>query len=227
MPGRLHIDDWTRFSALPSFERDEVPTLSPNVAPRNWLTLLRHESGRIVLRDAFWGLTPPWLKVLDHAPHLARAESLDERRMFRDALATHRCVIPVTGVYAWQARVRGKQPYLVTHTDRSPMLLAGLWTRYTLDTGPARDSCALITVAASAFIAPLSERFPALIAPGSLATWLDPATPPDRVRALLAPACDAQLGAFPVSKSVSDPAQQNWASAYPIGAMQVCAPDDA
>ncbi|WP_110686139.1 SOS response-associated peptidase [Salinicola aestuarinus] len=225
MPGRLHIDDWTRYSALPRFERDEVPTFSPNVPPRTWLTLLRHESGRVLLRDAFWGLTPSWLKVLDHAPHLARAESLDDRRMFRDALATRRCVVPVTGVYVWQQRVRGKQPYMVTHTDRAPLLLAGLWTRYTLDAGPSRDSCALITVAASPFIAPLSERFPSLIAPEQLERWLDPATPLADVRSMITSAPDSLLGAFPVSKAINSPAEQAWASAYPVGAMQVCPSD--
>ena len=41
-----------------------------------------------------------WLKVLDHAPHCARAETLSKRAMFHEAFSARRCVIPVSGFYA-------------------------------------------------------------------------------------------------------------------------------
>ena len=41
-----------------------------------------------------------------------------------EALAERRCLVPVTGIYVWQTGLRGKQPFLVTHTDRSPLMLA-------------------------------------------------------------------------------------------------------
>ena len=70
----------------------------------------------------------------------SRAESLDERPMFREALAERRCLVPVTGIYVWQAGLRGKQPFLVTHTDRSPLMLAGIWSRYAPDLGTSREA---------------------------------------------------------------------------------------
>ncbi|WP_251976951.1 SOS response-associated peptidase [Salinicola avicenniae] len=224
MAGRLHIDDWTRDRTLPGFRSSEPPILTPNAAPRRWLSILRHEAGETVLREAFWGLTPTWLKVLDHAPHCARAESLQERPMFREALASRRCLLPVSGIYVWQPGLRGKQPFLITRTDRGPLLLAALWSRYALDSQVSRDSFALITVPVSAFVAPLSERLPAIIDSRQAATWLAADTATDHAEALLEPADRELLGAFPVSKRVNDPAHQEWACAYPVGPMRVWTP---
>lgn len=222
MAGRLYIDDWTRHRGMPAFHGGASPVLTPNAAPRRWLSILRHEAKRTVLREAFWGLTPDWLKVLDHAPHCARAESLDARPMFREALTGRRCLIPVTGVYAWQAGLRGKRPFLITRTDRAPLLLAAVWTRYTLDRETFRDSFALVTVPSPAFLASLTDRMPAIIAHGEAQAWMDPHNDLDPVRALLRPADETLLGVFPVSRRVNDPKRQEWACAHPVGPMQVC-----
>jgi len=221
MAGRLHVDDWTRHPTSPAFRSIDSPIFSPNLAPRRWLSILRQEVDTTVLRDAFWGLTPTWLKVLDQAPHCARAESLDERPMFREALAERRCLVPVTGIYVWQNGLRGKQPFLVTHTDRSPLLLAGIWSRYAPDVGESRDTFALITVPSPELVAPMSDRLPAVIASSQAEDWLSSATSPVSVRALIGPADRELLGAFPVSKQVNDPAHQEWACGYPVGPMRV------
>lgn len=225
MAGRLHVDDWTRHPRMPTFRGVDPPVFSPNLAPRQWLSILRRENGRLVLFDAFWGLTPTWLKVLDQAPHCARAESLDERPMFREALAERRCLVPVTGVYVWQAGLRGKQPFLVTHSDRSPLLLAGIWSRYAPDVGEPRDSFALITVPTTEVVAPVSDRLPAVISGSDAQDWLSPDASPEAIRNLLAPADRELLGAFPVSKRVNDPAHQDWACGYPTGPMRVWSGD--
>lgn len=221
MAGRLHIDDWTRHPSLAALGQRQQPRLSPNVAPRQWVSILRRDAGSTRLCEAFWGLTPDWLGVLDHAPHCARAESLESRSMFREAFATRRCVVPVTGVFVWQQSVRGKQPYLVTQVERAPLLLAGLWTRYLQDHGPARDSFALITVPTSTFLGALTDRLPAIVPLAALDTWLAEETPAVKAREWLTPAPPELLGAFPVSKRINDPAHQDWACAYPTGAMQV------
>jgi putative SOS response-associated peptidase YedK len=221
MAGRLHVDDWTRHPRSPAFRGIDPPVFSPNLAPRRWLSILRREADDIVLRDAFWGLTPTWLKVLDQAPHCARAESLDERPMFREALAERRCLVPVTGIYVWQAGLRGKQPFLVTHTHRSPLMLAGIWSRYAPDIGTPRDSFALITVPTAEVIAPMSDRLPAVIAPSRIEDWLSVETSPTAARDLIGPADRELLGAFPVSRQVNDPAHQEWACGYPVGPMRV------
>jgi putative SOS response-associated peptidase YedK len=216
--GRLYVRD----NAVPDALAINVATplvASPNLAPRQGVSTIRWEQGERRLTTLFWGLTPPWLEVLDHAPHCARAETLDARPMFRDAFHARRCVIPVNGFYVWKSKPRGKQPYLITHVKRTPLLLAGLWCRYHTTLTEFADSMALITVPANVWLSPLTDRLPALIAPGDMDQWLHPETDVAKAKQQLNPAPLELLGAFPVSKHVNNPAYQSPACAHPVGPM--------
>lgn len=219
MAGRLHIASLDLERLLPGLGVDSPLVTSPNLAPRRPLSAIRLEADRPCLSRLFWGLTPPWLEVLDRAPHCARAESLEARPMFREAFRARRCLVPVSGVYVWRAQARFKQPFLVTRVDRGPLLLAGLWCRFHTSLAEHTDSLALITVPANALLGPLTDRLPGVIAPADSHRWLDPRTPPDEARSLLATAPMELLGAFPVSRRVNDPAHQDPACAYPTGPM--------
>lgn len=224
MAGRLYVPPFDLDALLPDLWQAQEAIVSPNLAPRRPVTMLRQEGGRTALVNAFWGLTPPWLKVLDHAPHCARAETLGQRAMFRDAFAARRCLIPAGGVYAWQARPGGKQPHLITRADRGPLLLAGIWCRFHTSLTEHNDSMALVTVPASRLVAPLTERFPAVIDSRDAPAWLSPATAASHLETLLRPAPEELLGAFPVSRQVNDPDHQNAACAYPTGPMRRLTP---
>src|SRR5690554_3959100 len=97
MTGRLHIAPIDLPHLLPELAIDAPLLTSPNLAPRQMLSAIRLEARRPRLGRLFWGLTPPWLEVLDHAPHCARAESLEERPMFREAFQARRCLVPASG----------------------------------------------------------------------------------------------------------------------------------
>jgi len=219
MTGRLYVAPIDLPRLLPRVGVGHTPVTSPNLAPRQTVSAVRWAQGEYQLDPLFWGLTPPWLEILDHAPHCARAESLSSRAMFRDAFHARRCLIPVSGFYVWKPQPRGKQPYLITHTSRAPLLLAGIWCRYHTTLIAFTDSMALITVPANAWLEPLSDRLPAIIAPENAERWLHPDTPLEQVERLLTPAPLELLGAFPVSKHVNNPANQSPACAHPVGAM--------
>ncbi|GGY08212.1 DUF159 family protein [Litchfieldella qijiaojingensis] len=219
MAGRLYIAPLDLSPALPDLVSETPLMTSANQAPRSPLSIIRLDRGRPHLVTAFWGLTPPWLKVLDHAPHCARAEGLSSRPMFQEAFAARRCLIPVSGIYVWKPQPRFKQPFLVTRVDRGPLLLAGLWCRYHTTLTEHNDSTALITVDTNALLAPLTDRLPAIIDNVSAKAWLDPATPQEEARHLLVTAPLELLGAFPVSRRVNDPSHQDWACGHPTGPM--------
>jgi putative SOS response-associated peptidase YedK len=219
MAGRLHIAPLDLAQLMPDLTVDAPLVTSPNLAPRRMLSAIRLEAGVAHLGRLFWGLTPPWLEVLDHAPHCARAESLEARPMFREAFLARRCLVPASGVYAWKAQPRSKQPFLVTRSDRGPLLLAAIWCRFHTSLAEHTDSLALVTVATSPLLAPLTDRLPAVIEPDAARRWLDPRTPPDTARALLVTAREELLGAFPVSRRVNNPANQEAACAHPTGPM--------
>ncbi|UYO75641.1 SOS response-associated peptidase [Halomonas qinghailakensis] len=219
MTGRLHVQRLALSRLVPSLTNAEPLIESPNLAPRQPVSAIRLEQGRHQLQPLFWGLTPPWLKVLDHAPHCARAETLNQRAMFSEAFSARRCVIPVSGFYIWKIQAHSKQPYLVTHVNRGPLLLGALWCRYHTTLTAFTDSTALISVPANACLSSLTDRLPVVIPPDALTRWLDPTTPAESLNSLLMPAPLELLGAFPVSKHVNNPAYQSLSCAHPVGPM--------
>jgi putative SOS response-associated peptidase YedK len=56
-----------------------------------------------------------WKKKAKEAPATfnARAETVAEKPMFRDAFKRSRCLIPASGYYEWQNTPTGKQPLLL------------------------------------------------------------------------------------------------------------------
>jgi SOS response associated peptidase (SRAP) len=88
------------------------------------------------LRSALrkWDLIPHWCNDPrgGRKPINAKAESVSRLRMFRDAYAQRRCIVPVDGFFKWRAikGARAKQPYAIAMKDDSPFGLAGLWENW-------------------------------------------------------------------------------------------------
>jgi putative SOS response-associated peptidase YedK len=79
-----------------------------NIAPTDPVEVVRRAaSGTTELVSMRWGLVPWWWKKpLKQSPASfnARAESVADKPMFRDAFQRHRCVIPASGYYEWLKR---------------------------------------------------------------------------------------------------------------------------
>jgi len=102
-----------------------------NIAPTTEIDVVRlSEQGRELI-PMRWGLVPFfWKKSLRELPATfnARAETVAEKPMFRDAFKKRRCIIPASGFYEWTGGKGDRQPHLFTAADGSPVLaLAGLW----------------------------------------------------------------------------------------------------
>src|SRR5688572_1894682 len=85
-----------------------------NIAPTDEIPIVRIDprDGERELVMARWGLVPAWMKEKPKVPHInARAETVYEKPLFREAFARRRCLIPATGLYEWQKRADGKQPW--------------------------------------------------------------------------------------------------------------------
>ena len=108
MTARFALFRWTReLAELPGFPKDHPPHW--NLAPGAQLLMLREEAGARRADLARWGLTPAWLTDLSRTPAHARAETLHEQLMFREAFARRRCLVPANGFY--ESRGVRKRPY--------------------------------------------------------------------------------------------------------------------
>ncbi|MDX1367000.1 SOS response-associated peptidase [Pseudomonas sp.] len=176
MCGRYALFRWSPvFAALPGFPADQQPQW--NIAPGTQILLLRAVAGERQLVRARWGLTPPWLTDLSKTPAQARAETLAEQPMFRDAFRLRRGLLPANGFYEWRGSAR-KRPYWLTSED-SPLYFAALWEAYPVD-GCVYLSAAVVTQPAA------NQRRPLILDAAAQALWLAADTPTDELKALLA-----------------------------------------
>jgi putative SOS response-associated peptidase YedK len=149
-----------------------------NVCPTTTIDAIVAEDGKRELIRARWGLVPGWwkkpLKELKLATFNARAETVDEKPMFRSAFKRKRCLIPVSGYYEWQDTPGGKQPWYFTARDGSPALsIAGLWDEWTNpETPKPLKSCTMIITEPNKFVAEVHDRMPVLLTEQQFDPWL-------------------------------------------------------
>ncbi len=187
-------------------ESDDLPEPSYNVAPTDRVAIVldsaKTEPATRRLEAARWGLVPAWAKDPSIGARAinARAEELEDKPMFRRALAKRRAVVPATGYYEWK-HVTGpdgkvqKIPHYVHPSDGSPMLFAGLYEWWKdpakADDDPARWmlSFTILTRDSIGGLGSNHDRMPLFIDAGIADAWLDPTS--DNVRDILDAAIDA------------------------------------
>ena len=104
----------------------------------------------------------------------ARAETVAEKPSFRNAYRKRRCLILADGFYEWRKEGDGKTPYFISLADGSPFAFAGLWENWTdKESSESLQTAAIITAAASDFMAQLHQRMPVVLRPALAGRWLD------------------------------------------------------
>ncbi len=194
MCGRYALFRWSQdFAALPGFPSDQQPHWS--LAPGASVLLLRQVDAQLQLSRVRWGLTPAWLTDLTRTPAQARAETISEQPMFREAFRLRRGLLPANGFYEWRGAAR-KRPYWMT-SEGSLGYFAALWEVYPVQ-GHTYLSAAVVTLPAATL------RRPLMLDEAGQAAWLDPETPLETLQALLAQPQPA-LRERPLATVVNDP----------------------
>jgi putative SOS response-associated peptidase YedK len=89
-----------------------------NVCPTDTIDAVIERDGRRELVPMRWGLVPSWwskpLKDMRVATFNARAETVTDKPMFREAFRRTRCLIPASGYYEWHDSPAGKQGTVIS-----------------------------------------------------------------------------------------------------------------
>lgn len=195
MCGRYALFRWNpEFAALPGFPADQQPHWS--LAPGASVLLLHKVDAQLQLSPARWGLTPAWFKDFTRTPAQARAETLAEQPMFREAFRLRRGLLPANGFYEWRGTAR-KRPFWMT-AEGSLTHFAAIWEDYPVE-GRNYLSVAVVTRPAA------NLRRPLILDEAGQAAWLDPATPMVELQALLTQP-QPPLRERPLATFVNDPA---------------------
>lgn len=176
-----------------------------NVAPTQPVPIVRLEGGRRHFVLVRWGLIPSWSKAEPQTLLInARAETIADKPSFRGAFRHRRCLMPADGFYEWKAMPKGpKQAFYIRRRDGRPVAFAAIWDNWMSADGSEIESCAIVTTEANATLAPIHARMPVILDEKDWDRWLDPATPPEELRALMKPAPDDLLEAIPVGDTVN------------------------
>lgn len=180
-----------------------------NIAPTQFVPVVRHLEAERFLSAMKWGLIPSWAKDEKIGNKLinARGESVAEKPAFRAAFKTRRCIVPASGFYEWKKVERGKQPFYFYLKAQPVFGFAGLWEEWRdAKTGEILETCTIITTDANEVLLPVHDRMPVILKAEDYEQWLDQKeTDKERLQKLLAPYPADEMESHPVSRAVNSP----------------------
>jgi putative SOS response-associated peptidase YedK len=176
-----------------------------NIAPTQPVPVIINENGTRHFRLMRWGFVPSWVKDPRKFTLLinARAETVQEKPAFKNAIRRRRCLIPADGYYEWQSSSGRKQPYFIYPRAGGLMGFAGIAETWMGPNGEEIDSVAIITAEATTGMSVLHHRVPVTIAADQFGQWLDRSSDSAaEVMQLLAAPADGAFAWHPVSPVV-------------------------
>lgn len=213
MCGRYVIEGTTELSER--FQLRQIPAdLFPewttyNAAPSQLLpVIVENAEGERTAVPMQWGLIPRWKRPDGKAPVApinARAETLQEKPMFRGLVKAKRCIVPASGFYEWRKLDGRKQPYYLTSDHGELWGLAGLYDLTHDEENAAAGSFTIITTGANPLVAPLHERMPVILRREDEEEWVSrDVDDPLQVERLLQPYPADEMRLYPVSTAVNN-----------------------
>ncbi|MFC4722193.1 SOS response-associated peptidase [Geojedonia litorea] len=136
---------------------------------------------------ATWGLVPYWvkddegLKKIWNSTLNARGETIFEKPSFKHAAEHQRCIIYVDGFYEHHHFQKNTYPYFISKKDNSPMVLAGLWSKWTNENGSSMNTFSIVTTQGNNLMAKIHNnpklegpRMPLILSDELADKWLMP-----------------------------------------------------
>ncbi len=181
-----------------------------NVAPSQPVSVVPND-GQNKLDFFVWGLIPSWAKDPKMGSRMinARSETVDQKPSFRAAFRRRRCLVLADGFYEWKRTpgTKSKTPMYIKLKSNDTFALAGLWEIWHSNDGSEIRSCTIITTEPNEYLRDIHNRMPVILPREAYQFWLDPGEPDTgELKALLQPYPADQMAAFPVSKTVNNPA---------------------
>lgn len=175
-----------------------------NCAPSQNLAVITNEDPK-KLSYFKWGLVPFWAKDYSIGNKMinAKAETIFEKPVFRNALKSRRCLIPADSFYEWK-QDKEKMPYRILMKDESPFAMAGIWEIWNDVEGKPFFTFSIITTKANNFMIDIHHRMPVILGAADEKKWLASKNT-DEINSLMKPFQSEQMKAYPISKLVNSP----------------------
>ncbi len=149
MCGRYYVED----PAAPKGIRD--------ICPSGMAEVLLAEGDGLVSVKMLWGFPATQGQGLLIN---ARAETVCEKKTFRESFLHRRCLIPARGFYEWNKK---REKYTFERKDSRPLFLAGCY-----DLVENQKRFVILTTRANAWAAPVHDRMPLILEPEDAKAWV-------------------------------------------------------
>ncbi len=140
-------------------ERVDRKVKTGDIYPTEQAPALLLEDGSVRPQLFTWGFP------LNGKPMInARAESAEEKPLFRTSLQLQRCVIPSSGFFEWD---RGKQKHLFRLPAEQVLYMAGLY-----EVRAGQEYYCILTTAANQSVRAVHDRMPLVLPKDRVHAWL-------------------------------------------------------
>lgn len=170
-----------------------------NVAPTQTVYTLIFGKEHYRFGPMTWGIVPVYGKgrpVIN-----ARAETIDDKPLFKPLVRSRRCLILADGFYEWKKDGKRRMPYRMVLKNRTLFLMAGIYQMK--EDFETRARCAIITTEAHEKMASIHQRMPVILSPEAGKKWLDPTGESYEKHNLLTTYDDDDLHMYPVGDAVN------------------------
>ncbi|MDA0988755.1 MAG: SOS response-associated peptidase [Chloroflexi bacterium] len=179
-----------------------------NVAPTQQVLTVTNNGLENQAQLMKWGLIPFWAKDPSIGNRMinARAETVGESRVFRQAFQSRRCLVIADGFYEWMKVGNSKVPMRIILTSGEPFGFAGLWETWKSVDGEPVQSCTIMTTSSNELMEPIHNRMPVILPKGAESIWLDQGQrDKDTLASLLIPYASTEMEVYPVSTLINSP----------------------
>jgi len=193
-------------TALPGIQLPAQLEISYNIAPTHQAYVVASQQP-LELRKMEWGLVPHWSADGKNSGKLinARAEGIEEKPSFRDAIHSRRCLIPADSFYEWRKEPGGKKaPYRILLAGGGLMFMAGIWDEWRQG-DMVKHTFSIITTSPNQEMETLHNRMPLIFSDAAKQEqWLSEKSLA-KVLPMMRPLQDGMLRMYRVSDQLNKP----------------------
>ena len=169
-----------------------------NVAPTQ-AALVVHSETRSMTQMR-WGFVPSWAGRDGSVGELlinAKAETILEKRTYKYAFGTNRCLVVADSFFEWRREGSSKQPVRFMLKSEEPFAFAGIWHHNEI-----HNAFVIITTQPNDLVRPVHTRMPTILDRNDYTEWLSPDTSPEKLLSLLRPYPVDRMKAYDVNPIV-------------------------
>jgi len=164
--------------------KNEIKSVKEREIFPSWQVPIIIYQERPELKLAHWGFPVPYQKKLIIN---ARAETIGDRKSFKEPFRKQRCIIPANAFFEWSTEGKNKVKYRISLQGQKIFSLAGIYELFPGEKGSPRINFVIITTEANKTMQQIHQRMPVILNPEDELDWLNPAAEAEKIRGLLLP----------------------------------------